>query len=167
MRRCALAEDIDNVQTEAVAVNSYDIDIDKLEKGQVISVGEVERLTGVSFHHRRFALELLQLRDFIVMERMRIGRPLSVRSANGSLVINTDAQASQYHHQLAMSKIRGFIRQTAYLAAFVDPTKLTDDERREHDTRLTCLGVRKSALVRIDQSRTAEGPSGQGLVHTV
>jgi hypothetical protein len=151
---------------EALLVDAYDIDVTTLEKGQVIPVHEVVRIIGVPFEHRRYNLEMMRLREYIMLERMRLQRPISVKSERGALIINTDAQASLYHHKLAMAKIASFYKQTAYLASFVNPTLLTDEERRAHDARLTNLGIRRSALVRVEQSRVANGRSGESLVHS-
>lgn len=156
----------EHISVDALLVDAYDIDVTSLEKGQVIPVHEVVRIIGVPFEHRRYNLELMRLREYIMLERMRLQQPISIKSSNGALIVNTDAQASLYHHKLAMAKIASFYKQTAYLATFVNPTLLTDEERRAHDSRLTNLGIRRSALVRVEQSRVANGRSGESLVHS-
>lgn len=124
----------------------WPIDVRSLVKGQTITQEECERIAGFSATHPRYPFEIMSLREFIMQESERLGTPLSIAIRGGSLVVNTDAQASDYHSRLAKMGERSIHRNFYHLAKTVDCSKLTEQERSQHDRRIAIWAMKSARL---------------------
>jgi hypothetical protein len=124
----------------------WPLDFTKLQKGQTITTKELESITGIPSTHPNYNFALMTLRQDIMTQTERMGKPLSVRIHQLSLVINTDAEASLYHAKLGREAERCVFRNAHYLKNTVDVANLTNEERAEHDRRLLVAGVKTAAL---------------------
>jgi hypothetical protein len=96
----------------------------------------------------RYAFRLLKLRDELMQKSVRDGTPISVRISKGGLHINTDAEASIYHHDRGENGIHMVKRQVSALANIVDASRLSSAEQQSHDRKLCIWGARMAALKR-------------------
>lgn len=146
----------------------YPIDTTTLEKGETIDPFQLGLLSESLRDSPKMQLALLRLRDQIIAESLRIGRPLSVRICKEKLHINTDSEATEYHHAAAMSHLHGMGRQAENLRTLVDRSRLDERTREVHDRRVAISALRYQAaqgqrLVAMKQPEAGPGESGSGM----
>lgn len=130
---------------ENVAVEKYPFDFDMLKKGDVIPVERIELLIMTKQDHPKYSLRILRLKDQIESELERRGRPVTVRTDHGCLVILTDPEAAEYNkaqfgirrHQLSICHQR---------TLQVNVTQLTDEQRKIHERNIVVQGAQLSAM---------------------
>ena len=80
---------------------------------------------------------LVQVRDWIARERSRLNLPeLVMNTANGSINVLTDEQASKYLDDQGNQGLRKFARATRRLITAVDENLLNPSEKRKHENRV-------------------------------
>lgn len=126
----------------------YPVDVTKLNRGDVVSQGECERILGVTVDHARYRLKLEWLRDWIFRETEKNGDPLSVATYKNGLRVNTDEEASRYHAHIAdQCESRIFLNQHRLIVT-VRRDQLTQREQAAHDRRLALMAQRVFRLRR-------------------
>ena len=120
----------------------FEIDIDVLIKGSVISVAECERVLKL----RRdddvagYQFGLMQLCDFVQRSLWKVGREWTLKTSQGEILVLTDEQASEYNasqFENGMAKMR---RSNKRLRS-VDIRNIDESKRNEHDERVSKQGV--------------------------
>jgi len=74
----------------------YPMDFDAMEKGDVISVAELERITGLKSGTSAYDFAVLKLRGLIQCEQQARGRYVVIASHKGTLRILLDKEATTY-----------------------------------------------------------------------
>lgn len=110
----------------------YPIDVDTLNKGDVISVERLEKITGRSRNHKHFSLEVLKVKDLIRRELRAHQRVLTIVSRKGNLVVCVDAEAATYNHATFGAKLRQAAN-AHFQNMAVDTTNLDDAQRQAHE----------------------------------
>ena len=118
----------------------HPIDVTTLKKGDVITVEQLEKITGWGRKSDAFKLRVLALRDRIMRELQDIGRPMVLRGWQGcSLRILTDPEATEYLDNQATSHLRG-IGRSCFRLGQVDVRNLDEGQNREHERRILVHG---------------------------
>lgn len=125
------------------------IDFDLLEKGDYIEPGIVEKIVGMSQEHRSYGLACMGLRaqierHFAVKKEMIV----TVKCEESGVRILTDNEASVYNHNTVKRGARQIMNGQARNLA-VDASKLSDQERRDHDRRLVTDGAYAQAVRKV------------------
>ena len=136
----------------------FPLDVRQLHKGQVIEVLEIERITGTPRRHAEYPLKVLWLRTKIEKELRKLGQTLTMRIHKGALVICDDSDAAKYNRRQGRLKIRAYRRAHKRNVA-VDMSKLTADERRDHERTLVIQGTLLGAIH--SAKRQLAGPTAQ------
>ena len=127
---------------EPDGVRHYPLDVTRLYKGQVLSVGELQPILNLSPDDHRWGINLVVLQEKIRKQRCNLGLPmLTTHAHKGELVICDDAEAAAYNRKLSRWGIRRF-RKAVRQNVSVDVSKLTAEERKAHE-----LALRKQAMV--------------------
>lgn len=126
--------------------DTWPLDVRKLSKGDNLTVAQVEEITGTAAGSSRFPFAVMGLRAYIMQETARTGSPLSVSIRNGGLHVNTDAEASQYHHRLARDGERSIHRNFQHLCRTVSVAKLSDHERADHERHQRVWALKIAAM---------------------
>jgi hypothetical protein len=145
----------------------YPIDTATLAKGETIDPFALGLIHETLRNSPRLNLALLRLRDQIIAESLRIGRPLSVRICKDKLHINTDSEATEYHHGAAIAHLQGLGRQADNLRSLVDRSKLDEKTQSIHDRRVAIAALRFQAargqrLIETKQPEAGPGEAGSG-----
>lgn len=119
----------------------YPIDVTALEKGQIITIGQLEEIMMIKpADYQKWQFGLLQLRKFIESRT-----EFSVKSTADGLRILTDSEAFAYNHRRFNNHLDGaerrFIRNK-----LVDSENLTPEERMLHSSNLMNESRSMSAL---------------------
>lgn len=120
----------------------------ELKKGNAITAERLLELGVISGdpNSSAYAFRLLGLRDELIGQSLRDGKPLSICIYHGGLRINTDAEASGYHSRRAENGLSSVRRQVSSLANLVDASLLSSAERAAHDRKLCVWGARLASL---------------------
>jgi hypothetical protein len=137
--------DTDNVKYHPMNVRT-------LEKGQTITVPELERILHVSIDHHSWWAKVLGLKQWIVTERSKLELPyitISQKGFHGGLHVCTDAEAADYNTRRGKHGRRTIFKALKGKLA-VDVNQLTAAERQVHEVSLKRLafyarGLRKHA----------------------
>lgn len=111
------------------------IDCTELEKGDVFTTSEIERVTEVSRDDRKFPLHILALQAQIERGLEELGRSFTLRVDKGEIRICEDAEASQYCSRRQKSMVRGLERYHRKLQ-YVDTNELSETDKKVHERRL-------------------------------
>ena len=157
-----MTDDIDNIDTMAPAdatdVMAWPpIPEAELVKGNTLTPERLVELGALSGDRAsaQWAFRLLRLRDEI-QSRHKV----SVRILKGGLHINTDPEASAYHHGRGEGGIDMIRRQVSSLHRLVDASRLSQAELAKHDRSLCLWGARIAGIKRA--SRAVESVVGIG-----
>ena len=131
-------------------VNHYPLNFGALKKGDRFSVEQLAEIVHCHQGSAKFQLKVLALRGRIDDELKARGTLWTVKSDHGALVICEDSDAAITNRKRGRKAIRQFARSHARNLA-VDQTKLTDDERKQHERTLLVNG---SVLCAIKKERT-------------
>ncbi len=115
-------------------VSKYPIDVDSLHKGQVITLDELEALTGFARSHDRFRTAVLT-----ILEYVNDHTPMTASYRKDGLHILTDSVASGYNNNRFEAGLR-HSRKRHHKAAEVDMGNLTESEARQHVRNLANQG---------------------------
>ncbi len=128
---------------DSSGVDYSPLDVTKLVKGQILTLDELERHTGVLRSYPKWRLKLLRVQQEIARERAKRGLGLLTLRIlpDQTLKVLDDAEAAQYNARSGKAGIRRFVRAVGRNIA-VDTTQLTVDEARSHDREL-----RKQAMI--------------------
>ena len=104
----------------------------EVEKGQTLSIQELERILGVTFPHPKWWSKLLNLRNRIYRDRERKELPqVTIRTEQFALVVCTDAEAASYNRLMGKRGLVRFAKASLRNMA-VDDSKLSAGERDVH-----------------------------------
>lgn len=115
-------------------VKRHPLDFDKIKKGDVVAISELEEIFGIDRSDDRFGLRRLGLADRIEREMRDRGKPVSVRTQKGALAILTDPEAAEHNPRSVRLGFRRMIR-SHRKSLEVDTTNLSDGQRKtlEHN----------------------------------
>jgi hypothetical protein len=147
----------------------FPIDFDRLEKGSVVTVAEVERIYGVKQGTDKYNLKALVLGEAIERALEGRGEHVTVKCEKGNLVVLRDAEASKYNASEAMRHLRGMERRHRQMGR-VDVSELTAAQRMEHNRRHLIIGsmllaaakARKMTVATLVHKRRTPGLLPQG-----
>jgi hypothetical protein len=134
-----------------MAVKQYPLDFDALQKGDVISVEQIENIFGIKRTDRNFWAKTLNLRDRIAKEMIDRNRPVTVRTSQGALHICQDREATVYNHKRVGHAYRTMIKAHRRQLC-VDVSDFTVEEKTEHDKRLLTSGAMSAACMAVRRS---------------
>jgi hypothetical protein len=121
------------------------MDFDGLKKGDTVTVGTIQEITGKTYGTQEYAFAALALRDRIMYELRLRGLLVTVVCDGGSLRILTDVEASQYNSAQTHAYLHRAARSHHQLLE-VDPTQLTPEERAEWERSVFVGGKYIQAL---------------------
>lgn len=115
----------------------YEIDIESIEPGSVLSQSDCDQLFGFSFETNPsdWQLKLVQLSDYVERELHKANRVLTVVCQGHTVRVLTHEEASVYnqkHFDNAIKKMRKCNRRKMA----VDVTGFSGDQRKSHDSGL-------------------------------
>lgn len=115
----------------------YEIDIESIEPGSVLSQSDCDQLFGFSFETNPsdWQLKLVQLSDYVERELHKVHRVLTVVCEGRTVRVLTHEEASIYnqkHFDNAIKKMRKCNRRKQA----VDVSSLNEDQRKSHDSGL-------------------------------
>jgi hypothetical protein len=146
----------------------YPLDFDALNKGDIIPVEKIERITESRFGSMDYQLRAMQLRELIRRKLEARGLIVAIRFDHGHLRILDDAEASVYASDAIQLALRKAISAHKTQLA-VDAQQLTDEESDAHERRLIRDGRMIQALAQaglnvpaITHRRTVPGLPGSG-----
>jgi len=113
----------------------WPIDVETLQKGDVISIERLEVIIGRPRGAPGFGLEVLKIREMIARQLEVIGRPMTIRQLHGQLVLCDDETASVYNPREVEAGWRKSARAHRRNLA-VDVSQLDQERRAQHDRTL-------------------------------
>lgn len=123
----------------------YPLDIEKVTKGFVLTVDEVERINRTTRGSKEHGLGLLKLQGWMESELEGRGCCWVIKQESEGLRVLTDAEASTYQEKRRQEDVRSILRGHRKLL-HVDANVLTDEERAEHNRRVLVGGYFVQAL---------------------
>lgn len=157
----------------------WPLDVSKLQPGSVISVEEIERITGISRDAAAYSLEALRLTRWIEQMLLSEGRKMSLCQVRGAIRCLTDNESSDYNARGFVHGLRKAVRCNVRMS-WIDPNNLTQNERRKHLQRqefqsrilqateaaerkaaLRESALRESALIQATQREAAQTEAAQ------
>lgn len=129
----------------------YPFDVDAISKGDAITVSELEHITGKRYGTDRYDLAVLSLREKLMDALSDAGKPATVCIRKGSLVVLTDADASEYNAKAQKQSIRSLFRAQSRNID-VDENNLNDSEKQNHERRLIIGGYYVQAIQKARRS---------------
>jgi len=129
----------------------HPIDYETLCKGDILSVEQIEKITGISpKQENKFNLARLQLINQIDCELQRLGIQYTVAQVKGSIKILTDEEASEYNDKGRQSALVKLYKHHTKLSS-VDTSEFDDKTKKNHERRIylsskfiqACNNVRK------------------------
>lgn len=110
----------------------YPLDIDAIVKGMVITVPQVEQITGKKHGTKDYDFAAMALRKYILDETVARGMIITIKHDKGALRILQDGEASDYNQKKFAKKLAGMFDSHFRLCG-VDRTKLDSHELAKHD----------------------------------
>jgi hypothetical protein len=129
----------------ATELNPWPMDFDTLQKGDVIPVADVERMTGKKQGTKQYAFAALN-----IVKRMRDHlfdkeKFWTIAMRKDAICILTDVEAAEYNpHEYETSRNR--LKRLHVQTLAVDSMKLSDDQRDTHYRRLQVQAFEMSAM---------------------
>jgi hypothetical protein len=110
----------------------YPIDLDALSKGQVLTVPELERLTGVEIKKdpERFRMRAVSIQSFIMTRSV-----FTAKFEGDELRILTDSEASVYNAKRADGHAQGIMMRNRKMLQ-VDPSGMDVDDAKAYERNL-------------------------------
>ncbi len=135
--------------------STFPLDVSKLTKGQNVPATECAGILGTQIGTAAHQLKLLGLRDTLMKLSYTRGEPLSIRIVRDGLHINTDAEASVYHADIAAMGEGMMIRHLGHMGRTVDLSKLTSSQQDQHVRSMAVLSMK---VKRMQAPAKLEGP---------
>lgn len=114
----------------------FPFDFDTMDLGSVLSVAEIEKITGISQTSIDFGLARLNLigkiRDHL---EAKLQTDVAVVQHEGSIKVLTERERAFYEQRNAADAIR-MLNRTVRRMLTVDTKELTDEEREEHERQI-------------------------------
>lgn len=114
-------------------LNKWPLDVEELNKGDVLPVERIEEITGEVRGTNGFQFAKMRIASFIEMEREHQGIPVVIKHEGETLRVLTDEEAAIYtetrFHDALRSAGRSHYRQSAY----IDTEQLTNGTREKHE----------------------------------
>jgi hypothetical protein len=148
-----------------VETTEHPIATNSLSKGDVIAAAYLERAIGAPRETDAYRLGLRRIIDYVTRRLRDRGEIVTIVERKHSLVILTDAEASEYNAQRFNIELRGAARAHARNLG-VDRSKLPDAQLAKHDRALETNGRilhairRERALVIGEHKRVTPLPPG-------
>jgi hypothetical protein len=130
----------------------YPIDVETLQKGQMITPQQVEHITGEIRGTNAYALKAMALAKDIERDRAMMGLPVVARARKLGIYIFPDAEASDYLHseqKRARAKMGRDLRQQK---TAVDRSALNEEQAKWHDHSILC-NSRVYQVMRMEERR--------------
>ena len=132
-------------------VTEWPIDPHTLRKGDTIPADTIEQITGVKrTDYKRYQLALLKAKSLIDQKLESVDINWTLRIQGETIRVLTDAEASQYNED-ASDAARRRIERCAFRMCGVDTSKLTQEERKQHDRRVLKIAMRQRMLRESDR----------------
>jgi hypothetical protein len=112
--------------------NRYPFDLDKLNKGDLIPVNQIEKIVGVRRNTESYALKLMAVQQRLSRDLRNAGRNITVVTHKKGIKLLTDAEASQYNHLKVHQHRRAMLR-GHYRNMEVDVAQLSEEQKSQHD----------------------------------
>lgn len=143
-------------------LSTQDFDWRCLRKGDVISVEDLEKITGQKRDTQKFQFAVLQLRLRIERDSAMAQTPLLTAQERGALKVMCDAEASEVLHSRFGNHLDA-IGLTYKKMHRVDVKALGGEEtRRHHDRMITQSRIHQAALAALETCPTEFKPQIQG-----
>jgi len=114
----------------------HPIDYESLTKGTVISIREIENITGISSEEiKKFELARLQLRNQIDRELRNIGIEFTVAQVKGNIKVLTDEEASDYNNRKRQAALGQLCNAHAKITS-VDASCFDPELKKKHERRV-------------------------------
>lgn len=122
-----------------MAVSYHPMDFAALKKGDVITPVQIAQITGQQPGTEKYALALMSLRERIMRECKKLGRPVTATCTKDSLRILTDPEAAHYN---AEETRRGFRKQCRGFRRMVevDARQLDDQQKSDLERNIIIVG---------------------------
>lgn len=124
---------------ETVKVERFPVDYEALQKGDVITVERLEKITGKSHGTVAHQLGVLQLMGQIERDMWAANKRVTLKLDKGAIVVCTDSEAAIKNARDFMLGLRKLSR-SHVRNQFVDVSQLADDERAAHERKLEVEG---------------------------
>lgn len=125
----------------ALLTDKYPIDFEAIFKGQLITVEELQKITGKKPGTDEYQFALLSLQSAIQNKTS-----CTVKIQNKfELLVLTDEEASRHNHKLFLQNVRG-MRSRFDLNAAVDVGELSDEQRAKHERNLVVQSLYIQAI---------------------
>lgn len=122
------------------------LDIEDLNKGDIIRQEELVAITGKSLGSQDYCFAILALGEMIMKEKEKLGDPVTVRMCKGNMEILDDETASQYNDRRFVSHLSKMLKTHGRLMQ-VDISGFDDETKKLHDKRLERNGITLQAAL--------------------
>lgn len=123
----------------------YPVDVRALNKGDILSVAQVETAVSTKFEHRKFALAACRLAGWVEDEKRRQGEHVTVITVKGEIHVLTDSKAAEYQARRFEEHEAG-LRRATRKKAHIDRSQLTAEELAVHDRGLSVMAAKLTRL---------------------
>lgn len=121
-------------------------DYDAFQKGTVVSVETIEHLVGCKRDDPHFRLKMMGLAQDIEQHRADSDDPVVCKTTADTIEILTDEQADEYTSKQFEQGRRKMARNLRRKLGQVDPTMLSETQRRVRDRELFAMGSEIAAM---------------------
>ena len=143
------------------SASRYPLDVDALTKGSIISVGDLEKITGTSRHTEAYGWSVLVIRAEIERRFQEKGIVVSCCMVDGALHVLDDNAAVRYAEQRFAKGMRT-MAQAHHKLLGVDTTQLSEELKPRHERSVmvqskvlqAALGAKREALKPVVHQRT-------------
>jgi hypothetical protein len=126
----------------------FPIDYESLNKGDVIAADRLERIVELPRTDAGYSLKVQMVKERIEREMEAIGRPVVLAIDQGNLKVLTDSEAAIYVDQKFQEYRRRMFRQHVRGESAIDVSKLSPDERQQHERAAYVRSKEIQALAR-------------------
>jgi hypothetical protein len=123
----------------------YPIETDGLSKGSIVDSATIEQAFGVKVGTDAYRFAIMECQAYVERRLAERGLVVVTRQEKNDVRICTDPEASKYKDREVRRSVRKMARDVREMST-VDRSKLTDDEREEHDRRLEINGRTVAAI---------------------
>lgn len=134
------------------------MDLSKLTPGVHWSVAELEQITGVERNSRDYSFRVLQFRNLLEQALKRIAKNYTFAVIKDELRILTPSEASDYNASAFDNGMKQMRRSQRRLLA-VDASKLTQDQKSDHEKRIGRQSMLLSLLRQKSTPATSPAPN--------
>lgn len=122
------------------------LDVEALNKGDVIREEELAEITGKEVGSQEYSFAVLALGEMIMKGKEKMGDPVTVRICKGNMEILDDETASQYNDRRFVVNMGKMMKSHVRLMQ-VDDTKFDDETKKLHAKRMQVNGITLQAAM--------------------